>query len=314
MRFLVVTNRNIVSPRLTDERLFGENTNTKGPAEIRFAWASRVNDGWLVELVPEPRRVNDGNAPSRDVFREFRRLVIDGQKDCVFYIHGYNKPFAESLEQAHEIQERYDVAVVVFSWPANPGGFILFEYRKAQAIARDSVNALDRVFEKLGSYFREEIDENCGCSFNLIVHSLGNYLFEQFIRAPVFTGETRFFDNIVLNQADVNHSTHIEWVDKLRFSRRVYITVNERDSVLDASDIINTDRLGNTARNLNAERPTYIDFTDGSDVGKKHRLFENLARANGDAMAFFNKTLHGQRALPSEGFEFDDNLNAFKFQ
>ena len=46
--------------------------------------------------------------------------------------------------------------------------------------------------------------EDCRVSFNLLVHSLGNCLFKGFIEQPILSGETRFFDNIVLHEADVH--------------------------------------------------------------------------------------------------------------
>ena len=45
-------------------------------------------------------------------------------------------------------------------------------------------------------------------------------------------------------------------------------TINERDAVLAASDVINSDRLGNTTHNLIADRPVYVEFTDAKGVRK----------------------------------------------
>ena len=45
------------------------------------------------------------------------------------------------------------------------------------------------------------------------------------------------------------------------------------DQVLAVSDVINSDRLGNTARGLVATRPKYIDFTGADEVGKGHQLW-----------------------------------------
>lgn len=312
MRMLIVTNRRINGVRRTDETLFGEDVNISGASNIRFAWAEKVDDQWQLELVPEPRIMTEDRRPSREVFRQFRQLLIDNQKDCVFYIHGYNQSFEDTLEQGHEIQERYDVVVVVFSWPSNPGGFIPLEYNRARAIARESVIALDRTFELMGRYLRENLETECDCSFNLLAHSLGCYLFENFIRDPVFSGETRLFSNIVLNAADVDSDVHPEWVNKLRFSRRVYATINEDDYVLDASDIINPDRLGNTAENLTASRAIYLDFTDGDDVRKKHQHFGTTAEANDVVLDFFQRVLHGREGVPGQGFEFNADKNAYE--
>lgn len=312
MKILVITNRKLMGANRTDETLFGESVNTKGASEFRMAWAEKTGGGWQVDLVPESRTLTPENLPSRDAFLRFRDQMIANDKDGVFYVHGFNKPFVESLEQAHEVQQRYGVAVATFSWPANPGGFVASEYRQAQAIARDSVVALDRVFERMLRYFREHTDEQCGCSVNLLIHSLGNYLFEHFVRDPVFSGETRMFDNIVLNAPDVNLDGHREWVDRLRFSRRVYVTINERDRVLDSSDVINPDRLGNTTRRLKSRRAVYLDLTDGPGVAKKHRHFESTAEDNARVQAFFQAALHGAAALPAEGFELNPDKHAYQ--
>ena len=71
-----------------------------------------------------------------------RNRLIYG-KDCVFFIHGYSLEFLETLDQARVIQSSYDLEVVRFSWLADPGGVIGLDYLEAQALARNSVMALD---------------------------------------------------------------------------------------------------------------------------------------------------------------------------
>ena len=147
----------------------------------------------------------------------------------------------------------------------------------------------------MGLYFRSVASEDCNISLNFLAHSLGSYLFKNFISSPVFSDETRMFDNIVLQQADVDNPGHEWWVDKLRYAARTYVTINERDAVLAASDVINSDRLGNTTHNLIADRPVYVDFTDAKGVRKKHRLFAN-ARDNPRVENFVMHAFHGERA------------------
>ena len=202
----------------------------------------------------------------------------------------------------------------MFSWPSNPGGFIPIEYQRARAISESSAIALDRTFEAMGRYFREVREEPCEVSFNLLVHSLGNYLFEHFIRSPILAGETRFFDNIILNAADVDLLGHSEWIDKIQYSLRVYITINERDRVLDASDAINIDRLGNTVRDLKSERAIYMDLTHGQDVGKKHQHFGTTALANENVKTFFDAAFAGLPAQDAlgEAVRFNEQNNTYE--
>jgi len=313
MKLLVVTNRKISNSNANDITLFGEKVNDKGASELRLAWAEKGAGGkWKLALIPEPDPLTLDNIPSREAFREYVRILREKHMDCVYYVHGYDKKFSETLDQAHKVHKRYGVGVIVFSWPSNPGGWIISEYRQAQAIASNSIVALDRTFEKLGSYLCVERDELCEISFNLLLHSLGSFMFEQFIRNPIFSGETRMFDNIVLNAADVDLDSHKEWTNSLKYARRVYAIINERDSILGLADLINPDRLGNTARDLVSPQLDYFDLSDGKNVEKKHQHFETTASENPVVEKFFKNVFHGKRGLPLAGTTYNNSKNAYE--
>lgn len=320
MSILIVTNRVLNPATSKPEERFGEAPNRKGPCEIRLANVSKNRAGkWRVDVVPENGGMSVDTVPSRAVFMKLRARLIKDSKNCVFYVHGYNKTFKESLEQSWEIHKHYKVEVVVFSWPSDPAGITGLDYRKAQRVAEISAPALDCIFEKMGRYFHEcwirdpGGSERCRSSFNLVIHSLGNYLFRNFVESSGFTGETRLFDNIILQQADVDNPSHQTWVNKLRFASRIYVTINERDVVLAVSDVINRDRLGNTARNLVADRPIYVDFTGADEVGKDHRIYFQ-AIANRRIKGFFSLAFNGKRAERLEGIQYDSEENVHVFQ
>lgn len=313
MKLLIVTNRRINNESATNEDLFGEKVNVKGASELRLAWAEMNADkSWKLELIPESTSLVEDDLPSKSAFKAYMELLCRTNRDCVFYVHGFNKDFLETLEQSQNIHESYDVGVVTFSWPSNPGGtFWGGEYTKAQAIASNSIAAMDRTFEKLALYLHASADEDCVVSMNLLLHSLGNFMFERFVRDPIFTGETRIFDNIVLNAADVDLKRHSQWTNSSRYARRIHATINERDAILDLSDIINPDRLGNTAKRLNSTKVTYFDLTDGHNVNKRHQHFSKTAKKNAVVREFFNRAFHGKQALPIDGTQFDPNKNAY---
>ena len=56
---LIVTNRNIVTSNfkneIGDEGAFGDQVNAKGPNEVRFVHADKVNGKWQMRLVKEPK-------------------------------------------------------------------------------------------------------------------------------------------------------------------------------------------------------------------------------------------------------------------
>jgi esterase/lipase superfamily enzyme len=291
--------------------MFGERPNINGPAEVRLAWAEKQGRKWSVSLVPEKSGMLSDSLPSKNVFKEFKKLLVDAGKNCVFYVHGYNQDFKESLSEGWDLQKRYGVGVIVFSWASNPGGIPPLEYPKARAIAGASSPAIDMTLEKLGRYLSEEADPDCPISLNLLTHSLGNYLFQRFVEKPLFAGETRIFDNLVLHQADVDNGGHELWVDKLRYARRIYVTINENDKILDISDVVNPDRLGNTASGLVADRAIYLDFTDADKVRKSHQLFGKPADKNSVVKDYFTQILNGKPGERISGIRFNPGKNAY---
>ncbi|MEM7772289.1 MAG: alpha/beta hydrolase [Cyanobacteria bacterium P01_A01_bin.37] len=308
---IVISNREVNVGAANDARLFGEGSNAKGLDEVRLATATKdetekTKDQWTLELLPEPDTLTPETLPSRQLFEKIVQKTKDGEltSEWVFYIHGYNQSFRKTLEASWDLEQTYGVNVIVFSWVANPGGFVLSEYKKARQAAKASSNAVDHSLEQLGTYltgFIEEL-EDLDVGISLLVHSLGNFLVEQFVRSPVFSGETRIFENVIFHQPDVDHANHTEWIDRVVYGRRIYVTLNANDGVLGFSDIINPDRLGNTVRELNSKRVTYVDFTGGDNVRRRHNFFTGKQK-NPVIKEFFKLVLTGQQGELIDGFQ-----------
>ena len=311
MKFLIVTNRELQSSSARDETLFGEGVNKAGPSVLRLAWARKNKGKWRLQLIDEPSSVDPENPPSRKVLSQYMRRLKNNKKDCVVYIHGYNKKFKESIKQAHDISQLYGVGVIAFSWPSNPRIWVSEEeYKEAMSIASNSIVALDRTLEKVELCARDDRRVKSKISINLLIHSLGNYILEKFVKDPIFSGETRVFDNIIMNAADVDLDTHVEWTKNMKYARRVYATINDKDWILNLSESVNPDRLGNTPRHLTSDRLTYFDLSDGKNVGNKHQHFGTTARRNPVVKQFFSNVLHGKQGLPLPGVIFDIDKNA----
>jgi esterase/lipase superfamily enzyme len=317
---IVVTNRSINQDNPTDETLFGETPNKEGIDEIRLATATydASTKRWSVKLRTEPDDLRGKVPPSQQLFNEVLTGIKVGthKKTWVFFIHGFNQSFAKGLEAGWQLSQLYDVGVILFSWPSNPGGFVTDEYRRARQAAKASANALDRTLDKLGSYLLnrpyEEIQQ-CPVSLNLMAHSLGNFMLESVAREPIFIPNVSLFKNLIIHQADVDNRLHQYWIDRVDYGTRIYVTINEEDLVLKASDLINPNRLGNTVKGLNGDRPIYVDFTDGSGVGGAHNLFTEV-QDNPAVVNFCRRVLHGQRGEVVPGFEFNDRVNAFQLK
>ena len=316
---LIASNRNVNEADQGD-KLFGEGINPNGPGELRFATATfdEVQGQWSTKLLPEPEGLKADTRPSKVLFEQALGEIEAGQRGrhWVLYVHGYNQSFAECLRVSQEISQRYDVEVMAFAWPANPGGFVLKEYEQARHAAKASAQAFDRAIALLEEYVRELPQDRflaSRTSVNLLVHSLGNYMLENFVRDPIFGGQTRVFDNVILHQPDVAHDSHLEWIDTIHSARRVYVTSNLNDVVLRASDLINGPRLGNTQRGLRGERVTYIDFTEGRNVETQHN-FGWGDHGNAKIDHFFRQVLRGQLGESPGIFEYDSRLNVFRLK
>lgn len=317
---LVVSNRHLTSDFASsgqgDQHAFGEQFNAKGAHEIRFAYANKTGKKWLLELLPEPEQLSSNNLPSKTVFKQLMKNCREQNKHCLLFVHGYNKPFDESLEQAWRIQQRYQqLEVVLFSWPSNPGGFFIKEYKQVKSNARASIGALDNLLEKLSMYSVQDFDEtalkSCHVSLNLMTYSMGNLLLQGYIQSAENDGETRMFTNVILCQADCDNAGHERWVDTIQSGKRIYITINEEDKILGWSDAnFQKDRLGRTARGLIAQSASYFDFTNAPKVGNTHQLWGE--DTNDAVREFFQIAFTGGRPEDSASFYHDSRVNAFK--
>jgi esterase/lipase superfamily enzyme len=305
----IISNRN-VQPQARPEKRFGETYNAEGPTNLRVARAKYERRRWSVELIDEPARITSrSRLPSEQVYKEIMRCMRREQRQSLLYVHGFNTSFRDLLERARKLEETYDVELVCFTWPSNPGGFITSEYRQARIAAEVSAPAFGRAVDKLIEYQLKYESERCAQSVNLLIHSMGNYMFRRLVESPVYD-QRRLLRNIVIAASDVDSAGHQDWLKLVNYCKRLYVTINEQDSVLRISEKVNPPRLGNTLDELVAERVKYMDFSNASGVGNGHSYFLGDALANPEVHRFFSRAIRGQRA-EAEVF-YDQRLNAYR--
>ena len=105
------------------------------------------------------------------------------------------------------------------------------------------------------------------------------------------------FDTIVINAAASTVDNHADWVEKIDFSKQVFITYGHDDPMLRIASIgVNTARLGKHGARQDgkkervAKNAIYVDF---SQAVSEHRYFVG----NGDQSCvynFFNESLNGK--------------------
>ncbi|MCF3651564.1 alpha/beta hydrolase [Synoicihabitans lomoniglobus] len=257
-------------------------------------------------------------------------------RNFVLFVHGFNNDLKSALDRAWRFEKTYQVEVLVFSWPANGGGAKgVASYLSDKADAQASVGALGRVLGKLQSimaevhatheqrveelanrrhpdddeawrtFFTEQAEKSCPFTVNLVLHSMGNYLFKKMLETSVFRSAQPIFDNVVLVAADTNTADHAEWVENIAARRRVFVTLNEHDIALAASRLKMGERqkarLGHYVFELNASNASYVNFTDAAHVARSHAYFEGKPTRNPSVKAFFDAAFNGlaaEQALP----------------
>ena len=337
---IIFTNRKLNQNGIAtkDEGMFGESQNIEGSTELRIALAEKdaATGKWRLSLQDE--KVSSKELPSQVLFRSVLARIREGLVSAkwVVAVHGYGQSFLDSLEEAHNLEKRYQgshqneqINVIMFSWPSKPGGIVLDPvnaYRRAQAAAVPSSAALAIVLQRTWDFLAipalrgEVATANSaalqpipGFSLCLLVHSQGNLVVEMMVRTKALEDTRIRLDKIILHQADVDTFDHKDWVDKLHKAGDVVITLNAFDKILRLSDAINRERLGIATTGLNA-KASYFDFTGGSNVGSEHNLF--LGVDNKLVRLFCQRALTGfpihQMGGETSGFWWNASVGAWR--
>lgn len=263
--------------------------------------------------------------------------------NLLFFVHGFNNDVTSILDRAEQLSETYGVEVLPFTWPANGGGARgVVSYKSDKRDAMASTGALDRVLarmeqllhglheehvrhteaeanrrfpddaEKWDRFFTSQAEKWCPFSINMMLHSMGNYVYKHLLKSSVYRGDHLVFDNVIMVAPDTNNEDHAEWVDRIQCRGRVYITINERDSALAASRMKLGEqqkaRLGHHPWRLDSRQTVYVDFTDQPHVTTSHAYFEGRPLRNAKVKRFFNDAFNGKFAETDLPFEIARNM------
>ena len=120
---LLLTNRrfdgdaeNAASSARTDSALFNNKFNRKRDEELRVATAEFQDGRFHVDVLCEG---DEGDRAEWESVTKMRELLSD-KRDIIFFMHGFFQSLEDNLKKAQSIKERYDVNVIVFSWPSFP--------------------------------------------------------------------------------------------------------------------------------------------------------------------------------------------------
>jgi esterase/lipase superfamily enzyme len=316
------------------------------------AWDLEILDDEL----DEARKREIGMDPSQPAyasqyaaFKTFER-VRKQKKHLVLFVHGFNNDIEAVVSRCMSLERTYGVVTAAFSWPANGGGARgVVDYLSDKSDARISAGALDRTLDKMHAYLRDysrrladlvrarahkkhaadhekrdeaittECENACPFTINLMLHSMGNYLFKGVMESSAYRANRHLlFDNVLMVAADTNNHDHAEWVDRIPCRNRLYVTINEDDAALFASRAKigeeQRERLGHSVNGLNSRQAVYVNFTDARHVRGSHAYFEGDALKNPTVKRFFALALNGDRAEDRLGLAYESPRNCHRIK
>lgn len=356
----IITNRKIKEGE-EGLKIFGSRPSEKGPNELRITEVIKRGRGYQVNIlddkledaeVSQLAQTYDLNISTTDDWYASLRVACNifaearkSKKDILLYVHGYNNDVGDVVQTMQELEQRYSLIVVGFSWPANGGGAVsgTASYLSDKQDARASADALNRLVDKLNfyhelltvkmqeklflkaenkfggnplavqEYYSELLARSCKTRVNLMCHSMGNYLLKYALMPSGGATRKLIFDNVCLVAADANNYHHNEWVEVIQSRNRVYIVINEDDFALKWSRRKPGDaqrsRLGHHRKRLNAKNASYIDVTNTSYVGNSHSYFIGKpVEKNAKLLSFFHVILRGDRVEDRLNYRADVNI------
>ncbi len=223
--------------------------------------------------------------------------------DWVVYAEGMGKIFTTDIDRGIAMSNQYGVNVLMLDYPSIRSDYkalrnYLFVLRNARSAYTDFAPVLDS-FRKL----RTEGSAGSG-RLTLFFHSMGNHIIRRIAQTRLVKhfNDTVWVDNLVLNAPCVASVGSTEWIDRIRFARRVYVHYNPHDATLKWPRLLSLHAiLGERPELPLSRRAAYISFNQLCGDGHSNFLSRYSRCAAEGAAEHYKKLLHGQPAPLSDG-------------
>lgn len=183
--------------------------------------------------------------------------------DWLAWVHGDGQSFLVSVERALEIQQLHKVNMLIFSWPSKaPDKSPIGNFKNSRINAVRSAPYLN---EFIHLFNRLKIEEESPVKLSIFFHSLANYMLESTIEQGFLDDvSSGLFENLILNAAATDSEGHRDWVERLNFQKRLFITSNDGDVNLAGLRAFSRFgyQLGEKPLEPLAHNATYLDFTE----------------------------------------------------
>lgn len=213
--------------------------------------------------------------------------------NVILYVHGRGcggggEPNKSLNEAMPALARDYTSVPIMLFWPGSDDGCPL---GFPEARAREAGPALAVV---LGDLYRYQLEHPrvASIQFTLLTHSMGSLVLEA---ATAVSGVSRLpaslFATTVINSGASAAPDHATWVSRVTFSRAVFTTVNNGDSVLTAAGLGRSTRLGKSITGVRlASGSQYVDFTANN---VNHAYYIASGQSGAGMRAFYQRVMNG---------------------
>ncbi|GAP36829.1 alpha/beta hydrolase [Piscinibacter sakaiensis] len=247
-------------------------------------------------------RAGAGAAGVEAVLRAaFHRAGAAGRGAVVLFVHGFQKTFAESIEQACRLRELHQVEPVLWSWPSGEdAGFLsaLQDFVTMQQRCARMQSALSGTL----ALFGDLAAQHPGCRATVLARSMGALALDAVLQrhdlmlnlAPRLAP----LAGVLLSAPLLPQRHHAEGLARLGCP--AWVTFNRQDRSLRAADwLSHGELLGNAGPGVErAPNARYLDWTavPGVDGGHDHLTLPMGAAAD----ALNAALLHGTAPTPAQ--------------
>lgn len=292
-------------------------TNRKTDTESKnVSFNNEVNQNKGLTFLKVQKNKSDEIVNQILSYDDFMAQITNKTSDWLLFVHGDSKTYNQSVKRGFNIQELHKINVIVFSWPSKePDLTGLKNLNNSRANVSKSMPHFIAILELMDTFKKTNTAFSQEANLSMLLHSLGNVYLENLIIEP--TKEPKFnliFENVILNSAAVNQKMHKDWVDKINFQERIYITNNKSDFNLKGLHIFSKDgnQLGEKAKTPLADNANYVQFSKAvgfrTPTGTSHTYFIGDVTAESQNICdFYFNVFHGVQIDFSNQTQFIKN-------
>jgi esterase/lipase superfamily enzyme len=250
------------------------------------------------------------NASSMDSLRltkldsiAFLTEILDvKEQNWLLFIHGDSQTFEQATIRGLNIQNKYNIRVIVFCWPSKePNVSGIKNFKNSFQNVEKSINHFYSVLNTMSGLRNSKTDFLIENKLSLLLHSLGNYYLECMVNKNMLSeSPSILFDNVIINAAAVEQKNHKEWIEQLNFQKNIFIINNKQDFNLNGLRIFTKrgKQLGEKVKFPLANNAVYFNFTKSVGfripTGTSHTYFiGQVPERNEKIGLFYFEILHG---------------------